>query len=135
MKPIPYNSADPIKTQVLSSCQKSLTNLGTTYVDSYLLHSPFPALDQTLEAWKALAQLQDEGKVKLIGVSNTYDVRILAALDKARKVQVVQNRWHEGNDWDKKVLNYCKENRIMYQSVLNTPVFLCEKVYSATPAL
>ena len=57
----------------------------------------------TLEAWKALGQLQDEGKVRLIGVSNTYDVRILASLGKARKVQVVQNRWYEGNEWDQKV--------------------------------
>jgi len=65
-----------------------------------------------------LGQLQDEGKVRLIGVSNTYDVRILAALGKARKVQVVQNRWHEGNEWDQKVFNYCKENGIMYQCVL-----------------
>ena len=79
------------------------------------MHSPFPALEQTLEAWKALGDLQDEGKVRLIGVSNTYDVKILAALDKARKVQVVQNLWYEGNDWDQEVFNYCKENEIMYQ--------------------
>ena len=89
--------------------------MGTTYLDSYVLHSPFPVLEQTLEAWKAIAQLQDEGKVRLIGVSNTYDVKILAALDKARKVQVVQNRWYEGNEWDRKVFNYCKENEIIYQ--------------------
>jgi diketogulonate reductase-like aldo/keto reductase len=89
--------------------------LGTTYLDSYILHSPFPVLEQTLEAWKALAQLQDEGKVRLIGISNTYDVKILAALDKSRKVQVVQNRWYEGNEWDQKVFSYCKENEIMYQ--------------------
>ena len=79
------------------------------------MHSPLPSLEQTLEAWQALAQLQDEGKVRLIGVSNTYDVKILAALDRVRKVQVVQNRWYEGNNWDQKVFNYCKENEIMYQ--------------------
>lgn len=83
------------------------------------MHSPFPVLEQTLEAWKALARLQDEGKVSLIGVSNTYDVKILAALDKARKVQVVQNRWYEGNQWDQNVFNYCKENEIMYQLSLH----------------
>ena len=90
-KPIPYNPSEPITKQVLASCQKSLENLGTTYLDSYILPSPLPTLEQTLEAWKALGQLQDEGKVRLIGVSNTYDVRILASLGKARKVQVVQN--------------------------------------------
>jgi len=49
-------------------------------------------------------------------MSNTYDVKILAALQKARKVQVVQNRWYEGNKWDKQVFNYCHEDGIMYQS-------------------
>ena len=66
-------------------------------------------------------ELQDEGTVRLIGVSNTYDVRILQALQKARKVQVVQNRWYEGNDWDQKVFNYCKELGIMYQYVISIP--------------
>jgi diketogulonate reductase-like aldo/keto reductase len=60
-------------------------------------------------------QLQDEGKVRLIGVSNTYDVRILQTLSKERKVQVVQNRWYEGNEWDQKVLSYCRESGVMYQ--------------------
>ena len=60
-------------------------------------------------------QLQDEGKVRMIGVSNTYDVRILNALCELRKVQVVQNRWYEGNDWDKDVCSYCLVRGIQYQ--------------------
>jgi diketogulonate reductase-like aldo/keto reductase len=62
-------------------------------------------------------KLQDEGKVRMIGMSNTYDVKILVALQKARKVQVVQNRWYEGNKWDKQVFNYCHQHEIMYQCV------------------
>jgi len=114
--PIPYNPSDSISQQITTSCQKSLTNLHTTYIDSYLLHSPFPTIEQTLEAWHTLMKLQDEGKVLMIGMSNTYDVKILAALQKARKVQVVQNRWYEGNKWDKQVFNYCQQHEIMYQS-------------------
>ncbi|KAF8800206.1 Aldo/keto reductase [Phlegmacium glaucopus] len=115
-KPIPYDPSDPISQQITTSCQTSLTNLHTTYLDSYLLHSPFPTIEQTLEAWHTLMKLQDEGKVLMIGLSNTYDVGILAALQKARKVQVVQNRWYEGNHWDEQVFNYCREHEIMYQS-------------------
>lgn len=99
----------------------SLANLHTTYLDSYLLHSPLPTLKQTMEAWKTLMELQDEGKIRLIGVSNAYDVRVLAAIHEARKVQVVQNRWYEGNGWDQDVVNYCKESGIMYQYVLVLP--------------
>jgi len=115
-KPIPYNPHDTISQQITTSCQKSLTNLHTTYIDSYLLHSPFPTIEQTLEAWHTLMKLQDEGKVRMIGMSNTYDVKILAALQKARKVQVVQNRWYERNNWDKQVFNYCQQHEIIYQS-------------------
>jgi len=115
-KPLPYDPSDSISKQIQASCKKSLSNLHTTYLDSYILHSPLPTIEQTLEAWNTLMELQDEGTVRLIGVSNTYDVRILQVLQKARKVQVVQNRWYEGNDWDQKVFNYCREFGIMYQS-------------------
>lgn len=115
-KPLPYNPADSITRQIQSSFQESLKNLGTTYLDSYILHSPLPTLDLTLEAWRTLMQLQDSGKVKLIGVSNMYDVEVLKALGNERKVQVVQNRWHEGNQWDREVVRYCKANGIFYQS-------------------
>ncbi|KAG6919374.1 hypothetical protein DXG01_006923 [Tephrocybe rancida] len=114
--PLPYNPSDPIRDQIKSSCQKSLANLKTTYLDSYLLHSPFKTLEQTLEAWHAMMALQDEGKVRTIGVSNAYDVNLLHALSRERKVQVVQNRWCEQNEWDRPVHNYCRVNGVMYQS-------------------
>lgn len=60
---------------------------------------------------------QDEGTVRAIGISNVYDVGVLKALEKERKVQIVQNRWYEGNAWDKEVWAYCKENGIIYQYV------------------
>lgn len=61
--------------------------------------------------------LQDSGKVKYIGVSNTYDVSVLEALERdgGRRVQVVQNRWFEGNGWDSKVLSYCRKHGVQYQ--------------------
>jgi len=104
-------------------------------------------MEQTLEAWNTLTQLQDEGKVRSIGVSNTYDTRILAALSKVRKVEVVQNRWYEGNNWDQKVFNYCKESGIMYQyvyflqtiiiSLLSSDVLICRSFWtlSGSPSL
>ena len=106
-----------MEKQIQDSFENSLKNLQTTYVDSYLLHSPLETLSRTIAAWKVLVTLQDEGKVKRIGVSNTYDVRVLEALeqDGGRRVQVVQNRWFEGNGWDSKVLAYCKQNGVQYQ--------------------
>ena len=55
--------------------------------------------------------------MRAIGVSNTYDVRVLERLarETGRPVQVVQNRWFEGNAWDREVCRYCRENGIQYQ--------------------
>ena len=116
-KPLPYDPHSRIETQVNDSFNKSLSNLRTTYLDSLLLHSPLDTLPRTLTAWRTLMSLQDSGKVKFIGVSNTYDVSVLQALERdgGRKVQVVQNRWFEGNHWDHDVSQYCRENNIQYQ--------------------
>ncbi|KAI6021524.1 NADP-dependent oxidoreductase domain-containing protein [Pisolithus microcarpus] len=79
-------------------CAKSTTvQTKRSYLDSYLLHSPLRTMDATLEAWSALIAAQDAGTVHKIGISNVYDARVLVALGQLRKVQVVQNRWYEGN--------------------------------------
>ncbi|KAF7321925.1 Aldo-ket-red domain-containing protein [Mycena kentingensis (nom. inval.)] len=116
-KPLPYDPATSITTQITTSFAKSLANLRTTYIDSYILHSPLPTLEATLEAWSALGELQDSGKIRgTIGVSNTYDVAILDALAAVRPVQVVQNRWFERNLWDRDVVQWCKARNVQYQS-------------------
>ncbi|KAJ7045844.1 NADP-dependent oxidoreductase domain-containing protein [Mycena alexandri] len=115
-KPLPYDPDTSITEQIRASFAKSLSNLHTTYLDSYILHSPLPTLEETLEAWAALGALQDAGHVRAIGVSNTYDVRVLQALAAVRPIQVVQNRWHEKNQWDREVCGYCRQHGIEYQS-------------------
>ncbi|KIJ68084.1 hypothetical protein HYDPIDRAFT_83290 [Hydnomerulius pinastri MD-312] len=115
-KPLPYNPKDTIPDQIAASLATSLRNLRTSYIDSYLLHSPLRTIQSTVQAWRALIAAQDAGTVRKIGVSNVYDVRILVALGELRKVQVVQNRWYEGNMWDPDVWRYCKDNAIEYQS-------------------
>lgn len=45
----------------------SLKKLGTDYMDLYLIHQPYGKVD---EAWKALEEAKNEGKIRSIGVSN-----------------------------------------------------------------
>jgi len=54
----------------LAACEKSLERLGLEYVDLYLIHWPMPTEDRYLETWRAFERLQDEGRVRAIGVSN-----------------------------------------------------------------
>ena len=45
----------------------SLEKLGTDHMDLYLLHQPYGKVD---EAWRALEEAREEGKILSIGVSN-----------------------------------------------------------------
>ena len=45
----------------------SLKKLNTDYMDLYLLHQPYGKVN---EAWRALEEAKDEGKIRSIGVSN-----------------------------------------------------------------
>jgi aryl-alcohol dehydrogenase-like predicted oxidoreductase len=56
-------AADSIRRE----CEDSLRRLNVDVVDLYQIHWPTEQLD---EGWTAMAQLQKEGKVRWIGVSN-----------------------------------------------------------------
>lgn len=52
---------------VRTSFQRSLERLGLEYVDLLLLHQPY---NDVYGAWRAMEELQEEGKIRAIGVSN-----------------------------------------------------------------
>ncbi|KII92609.1 hypothetical protein PLICRDRAFT_37384 [Plicaturopsis crispa FD-325 SS-3] len=114
--PLPYDPSSSISDSIRTSFATSLAHLHTSYLDSYLLHSPLDSAARTLQAWRVLSALRAEGKVRTIGISNCYDVEQLRALEAEGKVEVVQNRWFVGNNWDKDVRRYCADKGIQYQS-------------------
>jgi aryl-alcohol dehydrogenase-like predicted oxidoreductase len=58
--------ADSIRRE----CEDSLRRLGVEVIDLYQIHWPTDSATETDEGWATLAQLQREGKVRWIGVSN-----------------------------------------------------------------
>ena len=50
--------------------KQSLERLELEYVDLYLIHWPVPARDRYVDTWRAFIELQREGLVRSIGVSN-----------------------------------------------------------------
>lgn len=54
--------------QVCASLKESLRNLGTDYVDLYLIHNP--RAGRIKEVWALLLQLRDQGLARAVGVSN-----------------------------------------------------------------
>lgn len=55
-------------TAIEAQLDKTLADLGTDYIDLYLIHWPVPG--KHVEAYKTLEKLQKAGKIKGIGVSN-----------------------------------------------------------------
>ncbi|KAL7439262.1 hypothetical protein ACHAXH_008427 [Discostella pseudostelligera] len=53
---------------IRAQLDKTLADLGTTYLDLYLIHWPVPG--KHVDAYKTLEQLQSQGKIRNIGVSN-----------------------------------------------------------------
>ncbi|MGA9518278.1 MAG: aldo/keto reductase, partial [Trichococcus sp.] len=52
---------------VKASFERSLKRLGLAYVDMLLIHQPYSDVHG---AWRAMEELQEEGKIRAIGVSN-----------------------------------------------------------------
>lgn len=74
---------------VIEACHKSLGDLQRTEFDLYLLHWPAPSLGLYVESWKALIELQKQGLVKSIGVSNFYPVQIEELIDETGVAPVI----------------------------------------------
>jgi aryl-alcohol dehydrogenase-like predicted oxidoreductase len=89
-----WNGAGTVPRTVLApdsirrECEASLRRLGVERIDLYQIH--WPARDAPIEdAWGAMAELADEGKVRWIGVSN-FDVPLLEACERIRHVDSLQ---------------------------------------------
>ncbi|MBX9459034.1 MAG: aldo/keto reductase [Rhizobium sp.] len=54
----------------LRAFDKSLRELGTDYLDLYLIHWPSPHRGKYRDTWKAFVRLKEEGRIRSIGVSN-----------------------------------------------------------------
>jgi 2,5-diketo-D-gluconate reductase A len=56
--------------QAKRACRASLERLELDHLDLYLIHWPVPVHDLYVETWKAFVELQADGLVRSIGVSN-----------------------------------------------------------------
>jgi len=76
---------------VIKECEVSLKRLNLDYVDLYFVHSPDPVTPFE-ETMRALNKLQEQGKIKEIGVSNV-NLAELKEFSKCGKVKYIQNRF------------------------------------------
>jgi aryl-alcohol dehydrogenase-like predicted oxidoreductase len=70
-------------------CEASLRRLGLERIDLYQIHWPDEMGVPTEDSWGEMARLQDEGKVRAIGVSN-FDIDLLERCERVRHVDSLQ---------------------------------------------
>ena len=116
---LPYDPKADFETQVAQSFASSLEHLGTTYVDSYLLHGPstgrgLATADWTV--WRAMEKLAHERKARFIGVSNVTLEQLELLVEGAEVAPAfVQNRCYAASGWDREVRALCRAHGIGYQ--------------------
>ena len=69
--------------------EASLEKLGTDYVDMYLIHWAKPQQGLYLDSWRALIELQKQGKVRSIGVSNFPEEQLREIIEETGVVPVI----------------------------------------------
>ena len=101
---------------------KSLQRLNVDYIDLYLIHWPANAKNYdnwqhaNAESWRAMEELQAEGKIKSIGVSNFFQEHLEALFKTAKVIPAVnQIEFHPGY-WQKELTEYCQSKNITVES-------------------
>ena len=101
---------------------KSLEKLKLDYIDLYLIHWPANAKNYdnwqhaNAESWRAMEELQAEGKIKSIGVSNFFQEHLEALFKTAKVIPAVnQIEFHPGY-WQQELTDYCKAKNITVES-------------------
>lgn len=103
---------DATPAHLRNAIEGSLKRLRLDRIDLYQLHHPDPVVsfDASVET---LAELREEGKIRLVGLSNVTQEHI----DRARKIvpiASVQNRYSFADrEWDY-VVDYCQRNQIAF---------------------
>jgi len=72
-----------------TSVKDSLHRLGLDHLDLQLIHWPNPSVDRYVEAWQALVDLQAEGVVRSIGVSNFTEAHLTRIVEATGVTPVV----------------------------------------------
>ncbi|WP_375482725.1 aldo/keto reductase [uncultured Jatrophihabitans sp.] len=97
---------------LISECERSLARLGVERIDLYQLHTPDPVVPLA-DSLGALVELQQQGKIRHIGISNVSPEQ----LDEARsicRIVSVQNRYNAGDRSSEELLRMCERLGIVF---------------------
>jgi aryl-alcohol dehydrogenase-like predicted oxidoreductase len=107
-------AVDGTPAHLRAACEAGLKALGVEVIDLYQFHRPDPSVPYA-DSVGAIAELQREGKVRMVGLSNVS----VAQLDIAQRLVEVVSVQNEFNPWQRRdehngVLSACTERGIAY---------------------
>jgi aryl-alcohol dehydrogenase-like predicted oxidoreductase len=109
------NLRDSSRERVFASIDKSLKNLGTDWIDVYLVHWP-DRLTPFEETMGALEEVVRDGKARFVGLSN-FKLEEIDACRRAFRVDVVQYGWNMfDRRMQREILPYCEEHGIGFMA-------------------
>lgn len=94
----------------------SLERLGLDYVDLYLIHWPQPEIGKFKETWRAMEEMQKEGKIRAIGVSNFKPEHLEELIKDAKIVPAVNQIELHPLMSQTEARKYCDEKGIKVES-------------------
>jgi aryl-alcohol dehydrogenase-like predicted oxidoreductase len=94
------------------ACEASLQRLRLERIDLYQFHSPDPRV-RVEDSVGELAKLQQEGKIRHIGVSN-FSVAELERVAGIAKIVSVQNRYNVSDRRSDDVIAYCESRKMAF---------------------
>ena len=71
-----------------------------------------------MRVWKVFEEFVGEGKVKEIGISNTYNSKFFERLYEAAHVKpsYLQNRFYAQTHYDREIHDFCRRNGVRFQT-------------------
>jgi diketogulonate reductase-like aldo/keto reductase len=119
--------AAEIKTydEAKSAIAQSLKDLDLDYIDLMIIHSPQPwnnfqeddrFFEGNLEAWKALGEAYEEGKLRAIGVSNFEQEDLENTLNNGTVKPMVNQVLAHISNTPFNLIKFCQDNDILLQA-------------------
>lgn len=111
--------------EAVESIDGSLQKLGVDYIDLMIIHSPQPwdkfgsenrYFEGNLEAWRALEEAYEAGKLKSIGVSNFQQEDIENILSHCKIKPMVNQFLAHVTNTPHELISYCKEQNILFEA-------------------
>lgn len=111
--------------EAVAAIDKSLEVMGLEFIDLMIIHSPKPWQDfqgedrffeGNLEAWKALEEAYEAGKLKAIGLSNFEIADVKNILENGKVKPAVNQVLAHISNVPKETIKFCEENDILVEA-------------------